>query len=158
VTERATLLGLLAAQRASVLAIVDGWDDAALRRSPVPSGWTPLGLVEHLAHAEQLWCAEVVAGVPDPLPWPPPAGPFVCDRPTADVLGYYRDQCARSDAVLAAVPLDAAPRGPRPADMLDLCPDVRTVVLHLIEETARHAGHLDIARELSDGSTGHGPR
>lgn len=54
-------------------------------------------------------------------------------------------------------PLSAAPLG-KHGDPADEPPDVRTVVLHLIEETARHAGHLDIARELTDGKTGLGSR
>ena len=67
------------------------------------------------------------------------------------MLAFCRDQCARSDAVLCSVPLDAGQRGNIPADR-------RTIVLHMIEETARHVGHLDIARELIDGRTGLGPR
>jgi uncharacterized protein DUF664 len=65
---------------------------------------------------------------------------------------------ARSDAVLAATPLSAPPRGRHGVPGQDEPPNVRWVVLHMIEETARHAGHLDIARELIDGQTGLGPR
>jgi hypothetical protein len=55
-------------------------------------------------------------------------------------------------------PLSAPPRGRHDDPQMDEPPSVRWVVLHMIEETARHAGHLDIARELIDGQTGLGPR
>ena len=84
--------------------------------------------------------------------------PFVCDRPSAEVIGYYRDQCARSDAVLAVTPLSAPPRGRHGDPEMDEPLSVRWVVLHMIEETASHSGHLDIARELLDGRTNLGLR
>ncbi len=102
---------------------------------------------------------------PDPEPPPegedlPPYDPkaaFVSHLPSAEIIRFYRDQCARSNAVLAVTPLSAPPRG-RHGDPDMEPPNVRWVVLHMIEETARHAGHLDIARELLDGQTGLGPR
>ena len=60
--------------------------------------------------------------------------------------------------MLAVTPLSARPRGKHGVPGEDEPPDVRWAVLHMIEETARHAGHLDIARELLDGQTGLGPR
>jgi hypothetical protein len=147
---RAELLQFLTAQRQVVLDIVSGLDDAALQRSVVPSGWTPIGMVEHLAGAERFWFQRVVADQASE-----PSSPA---EASDDVFAMYRDQCARSDAVLATTPLDAAPRGKVPEDMTHLGRSVRTIVLHMIEETARHAGHLDIARELIDGRTGLGPR
>ena len=86
-----------------------------------------------------------------------PAAAFVSDLPPAEIIAFYRDQCAQSDAVLAVTPLSAQPRGKHGHEE-DEPPDVRWIVLHMIEETARHAGHLDIARELLDGQTGRGPR
>jgi uncharacterized damage-inducible protein DinB len=154
--EREALCHYLAAQRRSVLAIVDGLDDADLRRSVVPSGWTPLGLIEHLAVAERFWFDQVVAGLPDPADGRP--GPFATASPAARVLALYRDQTARSDGILAGTPLDARPAGPVPAHLAGEINTVRDIVLHMVEESARHAGHLDIARELLDGATGLGPR
>ncbi len=160
------LLAFLAAQRDAVLSIVEGLDEDAWHRSVVPSGWTPAGLVDHLGGAEWHWFQRVVAGAdPEPPPeeedlppYDPKAAPaFVSDLPSAEIIGFYRDQCARSDAVLAVTPLSAPPRG-RHGDPDSEPPDVRWVVLHMIEETARHAGHLDIGRELIDGQTGLGPR
>src|ERR1700683_924988 len=113
------LLAFLAAQRDAVLAIVAGLDEDAWHRPVVPSGWTPAGLVEHLGGAEWHWFQGVVAGE-DPGPPPeedqPPydprtAGAFVSDLPSAEIIGFYRDQCASSDAVLAVTPLSAPPRG-----------------------------------------------
>jgi len=149
------LVDFLAAQRAAVLSIVAGLDEEAWHRSVVPSGWTPAGLVEHLGGAEWHWFQGVVTGA---VPEPPPGEELTPYDPTAAFLGFYRDQCAQSDAVLAVTPLSAQPRGKHGVPGQDEPPDVRWVVLHMIEETARHAGHLDIARELLDGQTGLGPR
>jgi hypothetical protein len=158
------LLDFLDAQRDAVLAIVAGLDEEAWHRSIVPSGWTPAGLVDHLGGAEWHWFQGVVAGAePEPPPGeedlPPydPTAAFVSDLPSAEIIAFYRDQCAQSDAVLAVTPLSAPPRG-KHGDPDNEPPDVRWVVLHMIEETARHAGHLDIARELLDGQTRLGPR
>jgi Protein of unknown function (DUF664) len=161
-TEDQALLAFLAAQRDAVLSIVAGLDEEAWHRPVVPSGWTPAGLLEHLGGAEWHWFQGVVTGkVPEPQPGdedqPPydPTAAFVTDLPSAEIIGFYRDQCARSDAVLAVTPLSAPPRGRHGRYEP---PDVRWIVLHMIEETARHAGHLDIARELIDGQTGLGAR
>ncbi|GAA5189777.1 DinB family protein [Rugosimonospora acidiphila] len=156
--ERAALLMFLEAQRASVLAILDGLDDAALTTAVLPSGWTPLGLVEHLGYAERHWFQEVVAGRAEPLPWSDEPAPLTTPRPKSAVFAFYRAQCESSDAVLAATPLTATPRGRHPDPLGAEMTEVRRVVLHLIEETARHAGHLDAVRELLDGRTGLGPR
>jgi uncharacterized protein DUF664 len=163
-TEDQALLAFLHAQRDAVLAIVAGLDEEAWHRSIVPSGWTPAGLVEHLGGAEWHWFQGVVAGAsPEPPPGdedlPPydPTAAFVSDLPSAEIIDFYRDQCSQSDAVLAVTPLSARPRG-KHGDPDSEPPDVRWVVLHMIEETARHAGHLDIARELLDGQTRLGPR
>jgi hypothetical protein len=163
--EDQALLDFLAAQRAAVLAIVDGLDEEAWHRSIVPSGWTPAGLVEHLGGAEWHWFQGVVTGAqPEPPPGdedlPPydPTAAFISDEPSAEILAFYREQCANSDAVLAVTPLSAAPRGKHGVPGQGEPADVRWVVLHMIEETARHAGHLDIARELLDGQTRLGSR
>ena len=162
--ETEMLLSFLAAQREVVLSIVEGLEAEAWYHAPLPSGWTPAGMVEHLGGAERHWFQGVVAGFDPARPWDEglPAydfeAAFVCDRPVAEIIGYYREQCARADAILAVTPLSAAPHGLHGDPRMAEPPDVRWVVLHMIEETARHAGHLDIARELADGRTGLGPR
>jgi hypothetical protein len=163
-TDDAMLRGFLRAQRESVLAIVEGLDEEAWHRSVVPTGWTPAGLVEHLGGAEWHWFQGVVAGKQPELPGDvdedrPPYDPmsvvFTSDASSAEVMGFYREQCAQSEEVLAVTALSASPLGKHGEDEP---PDVRWVVLHMIEETARHAGHLDIARELLDGGVRLGGR
>ena len=84
--------------------------------------------------------------------------PLNTPRPPSVVFEFYRDQCRRSDAILATTPLSAPFVGRHLDPDTDEFADVRRIVLHMIEETARHAGHLDIARELIDGKMGLGPR
>lgn len=159
--ERRALLAYLDAQRGVVLDVIAGLDDTSLRTAVMPSGWTPLGLVEHLGHAERFWAQAVLAGEVTGLPWADDGdadGPFTSAHAVAEVLAFYRDQCARTDAILDGLTLGERPPGVRRPDLPAEVDDVRDVVLHLIEETARHAGHLDIARELLDGRTGLGPR
>ncbi len=161
--DRTALLAFLAYQRGVVFDIVAGLDERHLRRSVVPSAWTPLGLVEHLGHAERFWGQRILTGEVLDLPWPAtdaPAGAAWDGRghEVADVLAFYREQCDRTDAILAGFALDATPTKVPRADLPTDVGTVREIVLHLIEETARHAGHLDVARELLDGHTGLGPR
>jgi hypothetical protein len=159
------LRDFLRRQRDSVLAIVEGLDEEAWHRPVVPTGWTPAGMIEHLGGAEWHWFQGVVAGKQPELPGDladdrPPYDPltvvFTTEEPSAEVLTFYRDQCEQSEAVLATTPLSALPLGKHGHGTEP--PDVRWVVLHMIEETARHAGHLDIARELLDGSVRLGRR
>ena len=132
-------------------------------RSYLQAGRRP-GCVEHLGGAEWHWFQGVVAGKQPELPGDlakdqPPYDPlsvvFTTDTPSAEVVTFYRNQCAQSEAVLAITPLSAPPLGKHGRYEP---PNVRWVVLHMIEETARHAGHLDIARELLDGTTRLGGR
>ncbi len=117
-TEDQVLLAFLAAQRDSVLSIVEGLDEEAWHRSVVPSGWTPAGLVEHLSGAELHWFQGVVAGSDTELPGnedlPPydPEAAFVSDLPSAEIIAEYRDLCAHSDAAVGAATRQAR----RPAD------------------------------------------
>jgi hypothetical protein len=68
-------------------------------------------------------------------------------------VARYRDEIDRADSVIAATELDAPPRQPDPlwAQWGVQFPDLRFILLHMIVETATHAGHLDAARELLDG-------
>jgi uncharacterized damage-inducible protein DinB len=164
--DAAALLAFLDAQRECVLAIVDGLDEDLLATPVLPSGWTPLGMIEHLGHAERHWFGEVALGSAAPLPWPenPPGdgededAPFTTSRPPEVVFAFYREQIARANAVVATIPLSARPVGRHNREGTEDVTDLRTIMLHMIEETARHAGHLDAARELLDGRTGLGPR
>ncbi|MGH9099193.1 MAG: DinB family protein [Acidimicrobiales bacterium] len=154
----------LRAQRESVLAIVEGLSEEAWHRSVVPTGWTPAGMLEHLGGAEWHWFQGVVAGKQpelagdvneDQTPYDPMSVVFTTDAPSAEVVAFYRDQCAESESVLAPITLSALPRGTHGRNEP---PNIRWIVLHMIEETARHAGHLDLARELLDGKVRLGSR
>lgn len=158
--EKTALLEFLTYQRESVLAILAGLDEGQLHKGVLPSGWSALGLVEHLGHAERHWFQEVLTGSSSPLPWPDDdAPPLTTPRPAQAVFAFYRDQCRMSDEIIAATPLTAAPVGRHEdAGLAAQTTDLRRIMLHMIEETARHAGHLDAVRELIDGRTGLGPR
>jgi hypothetical protein len=158
---RRELLECLEYQRASVRSIVEGLNEDAWHAPAVASGWTIAGMVEHLGNAERHWFQQVVAGSDAGLPWDegrPPYDPtmsFTCERPSSEVLGYYRAMCDQSDEILADVSLSDVPRGKHGDDEV---PNVCVVILHMIEETAAHSGHLEIAREILDGSTDLGLR
>jgi hypothetical protein len=145
--ERTTVLALLQYQRDSVIRKVDGVDELAARRSPVASGTTVLWLMKHLARAETLWIAHRFAGEEDTC-----SGDAVRPQDTlATAIDDYRSTWTHVDAIVAAAPsLDekcATTDGESPVNL-------RWVLMHLLEETARHAGHADILRELIDGHTG----
>lgn len=156
--EAIALRRYLDAQRAAARAILDGLTDEQLRTSALPSGWTPLGLIKHLAYAERYWFQTVFGGTASEVPWPDDEEHLTSSQPAAEVFAFYREQCERGNAVLAGMPLDARPAGRLGADPDGEVADLRGIVLHMIEETARHLGHLDAARELIDGRTGLGPR
>jgi Protein of unknown function (DUF664) len=153
------LLDFLAAQRATALDIVTGLSEEAWHQSVVPSGWTPVGLVEHLSGAQFHWFVGVVAGENTSPPADAevepydPMAPFVTDWSSADIIAEFLEISARSDAILAVTPLSAVPLGKHGDPEMAEPPNVRWVVLHVIEEIARHCGHLDIGRELLDGTT-----
>ncbi|HEY3015135.1 MAG TPA: DinB family protein [Nocardioides sp.] len=153
------------AQRRSVLAIVDGLTDDQLREPVLPSGWTPVGMVLHLAVMERFWFQRVMTGRSSRFPWPDDRGgdervePFTTGHPAADVLDFYREQGRIADRVMAETPLSTPPAlTDLPPALAVLATNLHTIALHVLEETARHAGHLDAARELLDGRTGLGPR
>jgi uncharacterized damage-inducible protein DinB len=155
------LLECLEYQRASVRSIVADLAEKDWHRPVVASGWTVAGFIEHLGSAERHWFQEVVAGACASQEWDegrPPYDPqmaFTCDRPSTEVLGYYQEQCDRADAILASSSLTEPPKGSHGDEDV---PNVRVVVLHMIEETAAHSGHLEVARELLDGRTNLGLR
>jgi hypothetical protein len=159
--EAAFLLDCLEGQRASVFAVLDGLPDAALRRAVFPSGWTCLGLVQHLAvDDERYWFRGIAAGEQVEVPAGDDAWRVEPEVAAEAVFDLYRDEIARSNAIMGATPLDELARGydSQWADWgwpgADEVVNLRFVMLHMIGETARHAGHLDTARELLDGRTG----
>ncbi|MET8510030.1 DUF664 domain-containing protein [Streptomyces sp. NPDC005077] len=150
------LLRALDGQRRHITGILDGLDADALRQAVLPSGWNCLGLVQHLAlDVERFWFRAVVACEKDVIralddsddAWQ--VGPGLT---VADVLGRYRHETDLADAVIAATAADTALAWwPHHLFGEPHLHNLRDVLLHVITETACHAGHLDAARELIDG-------
>ncbi len=144
--ERETLLALLQYQRDSLVRKVLGVDGRAAAVSPVRSGTTLSWLVSHLAAAESSWVEQRFAGLePRRAEEPSDREPSI-----AAAVAAYREGWTRIDAIVAASDLDAVCVGDEATPTVNL----RWVLAHLLEETARHAGHADVLRELLDGETG----
>jgi hypothetical protein len=145
--ELATFQILLQYLRESVVAKVSGLDEDAARRRLVGSGTTLLWLIRHLAFAETVWVEVRFAGSEVDLF----QGTVDPDDTLPAAIDAYRATWARVDAIVSAAPsLDELCRNPGRDGQVNL----RWVLAHLLEETARHAGHADIIRELIDGQTG----
>jgi hypothetical protein len=145
--ERETLLALIQYQRDSFVRKVMGVDENRARQASVGSGTTLLWLTRHMAHAESLWVIRRFAGLDFDLP-------EEAIRPEDTIeaaVATYKEVWTPVDAVIAAASsLDEICR-----DVGDEAPvNLRWVLMHLLEETARHAGHADILRESIDGATG----
>ncbi|EST38225.1 hypothetical protein N566_08665 [Streptomycetaceae bacterium MP113-05] len=152
------LAGQLDYYRATLLQKLDGMPEAELRTSQLPSGWTPLELLHHLRHVERRWlCWGFLAEqVPDPWADDGPGGRwYVPDDVTAgQVRAEFTDQCEQSRAAAAGGRLeDRAAVGGRFPTSGD-APTLGWILLHLLQEYARHVGQLDIVRELADGAVG----
>lgn len=155
--EKEVLTGFLDHYRRTILAICEGLSEEDLRRSVVPSGTTLLGIVKHLAYVELGWFVENVANEPVEYPFDldddPEADMRADDDETSEeIFELYRACCDRARAALDAASLDDPVLSPKRSRDYN----VRWVLVHMIEETARHAGHMDIIREQLDGRTGVG--
>ena len=154
--EKESLLGFLNWQRDTLLCKLAGLDDEQMRRPHVPSGLTLLGLVKHLTDVERSWFRETVAGEDLAHLWddadPQRYWRIEPDDTTAGIIAGYQEEVARANAIIAAANLNDHVRGRVTPSHQDL--RVRWVVLHMIEETARHLGHADLIREAIDGATG----
>ncbi len=135
--------------RESAIFKLEDLNDEQLRWRPA-AGANSLGIiVVHLGYAERLWGRAVFAGETMDMGWRQHMFELPVGWSVDDVIAFYRAETAAVDAVLdGAASFDLPSTGPlRPTTL-------RWVVLHLIEETARHVGHMDITRELVDGRTG----
>ncbi|MEV6284314.1 DinB family protein [Kribbella sp. NPDC051770] len=161
--ERTQLTGWLDLQRSFVRMKCKDLSPADAHRKLLPTSplMTVAGLVAHLRWNEYSWFQLNMAGVPDTgqTPWTDDghvdAEMFVDDVPLAQLLDEYDEECARSNATIADLPLDALEQGPPEMRAGGGAASLRYVLCHMIEETARHVGHLDIIRELLDGRTGY---
>lgn len=138
--EKDVLAGFLDYLRSAVAAKAEGVPDEQARTPGVPSGTNLLGLVNHLTQVERHWL--LGHRVAD---WKATFHPGPDDT-AASILTAYRETIAEANAEIASWD-DLAAAGPRRGSR-------RWTLTHLIEETARHAGHADILRELIDGATG----
>jgi uncharacterized damage-inducible protein DinB len=153
-SECEALEGFLDYQREGLLLTLEALDDAAARMTPSASSLSLLGLIKHAATWERRWFQVIVAGCELPENWPAvrteprDADMMVDESDTVDHwVAYYREQIEESRAIVASVDLDS------PCARKDLIEcNVRYVLFHMIEETARHGGHADIIRETLDGT------
>jgi uncharacterized damage-inducible protein DinB len=150
------LIDRLRFQRQTVRKKAEGLSEADAHRAFLPSPlMTVAGLVSHLRWNEHSWFEVSLLGLPNRGPWTEDGHPdvemMVDNVPLAQLLDEYDEQCARSNEIVGGLPLDtverSAPDGERACSL-------RWILLHMIEETARHNGHLDILREFADGVTG----
>ena len=159
---RRLLLEYLDFYRDVVIGRLEGLGPEALQQSVVPSGWTASGLLNHLANVERRWMVWGFGGVHLDDPWRDAAGAeegagWVSPPVDAGELATrLRQAGADTRRVAESHELtDRAAVGGRFPDA-DSAPQLQWVLLHLIQEYARHAGHLDIWRELHDGMVGEG--
>ncbi len=155
-TERAGLSEFLDMQREALINKLQGVSDEDARRASTLSSLSLLSLVKHSAIWERRWFQIIVAGRSFPSEWPEaqtdgldPTFQLTTKDTVETVVAYYREQIAASQQILGTFALDAPCAWPEMAHQ-----NLRWVALHMIEETARHAGHADIIRETIDGSRG----
>lgn len=151
--EKESLQVALDRHRDVVLWKLEGLDEEQARRRMTPSGTSLLGLVKHLAGVEYGWFCETFGRESDAVPFDA-ADPEADMRAephetTAGITGYYRRARAAADTVIAETALDDVGTAWTGETV-----SMRWVLIHMLEETARHAGHMDILRELIDGATG----
>ena len=155
--ERTMLEAMLDWYREGVLRKVDGMSQVDATTSGLRSPTTAAGIVKHLALVEDHWFTAGIAQQPQPELWA--AVDFDADpdwefrtaaqEPLEDSVALYVEACALSRAAIVPLSLgDTASRPPHGEYSL------RWVMLHMVEETARHLGHLDVLREIADGTTG----
>lgn len=141
-------MGFLDHLRECVVAKVQGLSDEDAARSLVPSGTSLSGLVKHLTNVERLWVQHLWAGH-DSVPLQ--RDHWNAGQGLAELVNDYKAACARNNEVVTANPVADRPCAqPWNGERLTL----RWVLVHLVEETGRHAGHADLLRELLDGQVG----
>jgi uncharacterized damage-inducible protein DinB len=159
--EKADLQRYLQTARDALVWKLDGLSEYDVRRPMTPTGTNLLGLVKHLAFVEQGYFGETFGRLDPGVPaWndDEDAEPnwdmwATAEESRDEILGLYRRAWAHADATIAALPLDAPGtvpwwEGERASVTL------HRVLVHVIAETNRHAGHADVVRELIDGSAG----
>ncbi len=150
------LVGYLDYFRSVVLSKVDGLTEDQLRGSVLPSGWSPLELVKHLTYVEMRWLEWGFEGQPVDEPWADHDGDrwqVTADETASQLTGALARRGELTAAIARRHDLDEVGA---PGERWDGAPPatLERCLLHLMQEYARHLGHLDIVRELLDGRTG----
>jgi len=142
--------------RDEVILRIESLPDAERRASRVPSGWTPLELLKHLTFVELRWLEWGFAGQEVADPWGDRRGErwhVGADETPSELIADLRAQAERSRRVIESHPLDEAGAPGERWDGADPA-TLERVLLHLLQEYARHVGHLDIVAEQAGGATG----
>ncbi len=154
-SEREALTAFLDKQRDILVRKIEGVTDDDARSAPTASSLSLLGIIKHCALWERRWFQVIFAGRSVAGDWPETRSRISADFEVGaddsvlQWLGFYADQVAESRRIVAGSELDARCALPGMEDR-----NLRWVLMHHIEEVARHAGHADIIRETIDGSTG----
>jgi hypothetical protein len=151
-SEREVLETFLDLYRAVVTRKLAGLSDAQIRQRHVPSQTTLGGLINHLTLVEREWFQVVLTGRPaDELDNAPRDDGWMLDpgESAGSLIARYERACAASRRAASGYALEDSVPHPRLGQV-----SLRWIYIHLIEETARHAGHADILREQTDGTTG----
>lgn len=153
-SEKESLHVALDRHRDAILWKLDGLTDADLRRQMTPSGTSLLGMVKHLASVEYGWFCSTFGRDTEELPLidgDHPNADFRIEpnESTAEILAFYARARAAADQVIQELGMDDTGKAWFGEEVT-----LRWVLIHMVEETARHAGHADICRELIDGKVG----
>lgn len=149
--ERYVVGGVLDFLRGTVVLKARGLTDEQARTAACPpSTLTVAGLLGHLTAVERFWFAIDFDGQELPHPWTAddPRGGFTAEGTLEELIAAYEAECARSREIVSANGLDELAR----SEGMEF--SLRYAVAHMIEETGRHCGHLDLLREALDGTTG----
>lgn len=157
---KADLKRYLQSARDALLWKLDGLSEYDVRRPVTSTGTNLLGLVKHVASVEAGYLGETFGRpFPDAMPWYDDDAEGNADMwATADesreqIVDFYRRARAHADETIDSLPLDAVGRVPHwPAERAEVT--LHRILIHLIAETNRHAGHADVVRETIDGSVG----
>jgi uncharacterized damage-inducible protein DinB len=155
-TEKDILIGFLNFLRDTIVFKMEGLTDEEVRRPHQTSGLTLLGMMKHLAYVERSWFQRTFLGEEIDVPFteddPDADWRIEPNESTQDIIDLYRQEIAISNRVIANHGLNEVIRSFHRPEREGM--QLRWIVTHLIEETARHCGHADLMREAIDGQVG----
>jgi Protein of unknown function (DUF664) len=158
---KALFLAYLDQYRSIIVDKLDGMSDAELRTSRLPSGWTPIELLKHLIFMERRWLRWGFAAQQVVAPWgdnrnglPDEAWYVGADETADELIAALRKGGDQTRAIVESADLTAISAAGGRFVGGGQRPTLNWILFHVFQEYARHAGHLDVARELSDGRVG----